>query len=228
MSNFNGFPRETVSFFKQLTANNDKYWFAEHKPDFEAHVLRPAQEFVIAMGERLHKLRPAINADPRVDKSIFRIHRDTRFTKGKQPYKTHLGIFFWEGAGKKMECPGFYMQVEPGYFMLAAGIYFFPPNLLERYRESVADDKRGPALARAVAKVEKNKGLLVGGEHYKRVPRGFPPDHPRADLLRYQALYAFQETKLPAELYSAKILDYAYQRWAPMVPVQAWLAEMIK
>jgi uncharacterized protein (TIGR02453 family) len=228
MAEFTGFPHETVSFFARLAKNNDKYWFNEHKAEFQDQVLRPAQAFVVAMGERLRKLRPAVQADPRVDKSIFRIYRDTRFSKGKQPFKTHLGIFFWEGSGKKMECPGFYFHLEPNYFMLAAGIYFFPPPLLARYRESVADAKRGPALARTIAKVQKNKGIQIGGEHYKRVPRGFPQDHPRADLLRYQALYAFSETALPKELTSAKVLDYAEQRWAKMVPVHAWLVDLIK
>ena len=226
MTAFKGFPRESVAFLAALAKNNDKYWFAEHKGEYEEHVLQPAQALVAAMGERLKTLRPRVIADPRVNKSIFRVHRDTRFSGDKRPYKTHLGVFFWEGAGKKMESSGFYFHVEPGYFMVAAGIYFFPPRLLSLYRENVAHERHGAALARIVKQVQKDGKVLVGGEHYRRVPRGYDPEHPRGELLRYHALYAFVESKVPKELFSGALIAHCLQLWTPMVPLHDWLVEM--
>ena len=81
MSGFNGFPPEAVTFFKELRENNNKTWFEVHNPDFQQFVLEPAQDFILEMGSKLKKLSPGIHAEPRVNKSIFRIYRDIRFSK---------------------------------------------------------------------------------------------------------------------------------------------------
>jgi uncharacterized protein (TIGR02453 family) len=78
---FTGFPEETLQFFTGLAANNNKPWFDAHKPKYEKYVLATAQDFVVALGERLRNLSPHVVADPRVNKSIFRIYRDVRFSK---------------------------------------------------------------------------------------------------------------------------------------------------
>ena len=83
--------------------------------------MTPARLFVGEMGARLKKLSPGVQADPRVDKSIFRIFRDTRFSRDKTPYKTHLGIWFWEGDGPRMECSGFYFHLDPPKLMNGSG-----------------------------------------------------------------------------------------------------------
>ena len=82
-NNFRGFPKECVQFFTELEKNNNKHWFETHRKDYEEYVLNPARQFVLTMGERLKKISPGIVADPRIDKSIFRIYRDTRFSKNK-------------------------------------------------------------------------------------------------------------------------------------------------
>ena len=89
---FEGFFKETIDFFKELKTNNDKLWFDLHRGPYEDYVLGTAKSFIIAMGERLKKLSPTINADPRTNKSLFRINRDTRFSKDKTPYKTQYTL----------------------------------------------------------------------------------------------------------------------------------------
>jgi len=74
---FEGFSKKTVRFFEQLAANNNKVWFENHRNDFEADVMEPAREFVVALGARLKSIAPNILAIPKVNKSIFRINRDT-------------------------------------------------------------------------------------------------------------------------------------------------------
>jgi uncharacterized protein (TIGR02453 family) len=97
--------------------------------------MTPARSFVTAMGEKLRKIAPGIVADPRVNKSIFRIYRDTRFSKEKTPFKTNLGIWFWEGDLPRMESFGFYFHVEGKKMMLAAGVYMFQKEQLEAFRK---------------------------------------------------------------------------------------------
>ena len=140
---FAGFDKKTARFFNQLGKNNDKAWFDRHRPDYDNHVMAPARDFVVAMGEKLRAKFKGIQAEPKVNKSIFRINRDTRFSKDKSPYKTHLGLWMWEGDAPRMECSGFYFHFEPPNLLLGVGIYRFSKPLLEAYRHSVDDPKTG-------------------------------------------------------------------------------------
>jgi uncharacterized protein (TIGR02453 family) len=227
-SGFSGFSRESVKFFRDLTDNNNKSWFADHKMDYENHVLSPARDFVFEMGKRLEKIAPKIQANPKVDKSIFRIYRDTRFSKDKSPYKTHLGIFLWEGDRPKLECSGFYFHLEPPELMLGVGIYCFSKTLLPVYRDSVVHSKHGPVLVKAIKEVSDKGNYALGGKHYKKTPRGYDPEHKNAELLLYNGFWASSSGKIPKELHSAKILDYCFQRFQDMSPVHKWLVAMTK
>ncbi|MFH0824998.1 MAG: DUF2461 domain-containing protein [Pseudomonadota bacterium] len=223
---FSGFPVAAVKFLNELNANNSREWFAAHRKEYEDHLLSPARDFVYELGKRLTELSPNVNADPRTDKSIFRINRDTRFSADKSPYKTHLGIFFWEGAWPKMECSGFYFHLQPPELMLAAGMHRFPKPVLEEFRNAVADPRYGANLADAISRVTSKPGYQVGGTHYKRVPRGFDSNHERADLLLHNGLYAMFNAELPAELHTPEIVDYCFERFKDMSPLHSRLVEM--
>jgi uncharacterized protein (TIGR02453 family) len=223
---FNGFPKEYTKFFADLALNNNKLWFNEHKPDYEQFVLEPSKLFVIAMGERLSGLSQDINAIPMVNKSLFRINRDTRFSKDKTPYKTHIGIFFWEGTRKRMECPGFYLHVKSNNLMLGGGMHEFPKDLLESYRKATIDKRSGKELINVVDTLKKEK-LSVSGAHYKRVPQGYDPDHENSDLLKHNGLYTMVETKIPKEFYSDKLIDYCFERFKKMYPLHQWIKTYI-
>ncbi len=225
-TNFDGFPAASVKFYEQLALNNSKTWFAEHKADFETHVMQPTRDFVFEMGKSLSHIAPRIIADPRMDRSIFRPYRDTRFSKDKAPYKTHLGIFFWEGVRPKMECSGFYFHLEPPSLFLGAGLYCFPKAILEEFRDSAVDPKHGPALTRAVQSVLKKGQYGIAGKHYKKTPRGYDPQHVNAEFLLFNGLYATFEEEIPEALHSREIIDYCLERFEHMAPVHRWLVEL--
>lgn len=225
-TDFTGLPGQCVEFYTQLARNNNKLWLEEHKNDFEKYVLAPARLFVFEMGRLLSTIAPKIHADPRVDKSIFRLYRDTRFSKDKAPYKTHLGIFFWEGKHPKMECSGYYFHLEPPVLFLGAGIHCFPPKLLEAYRNSVADSKFGPALVMSVEELTTKPGYSIGGKHFKKLPKGYHAEGLAAELLLHNGLYAAYETEIPDALYSSEILDYCFEIFKEMTPIHRWLVEM--
>ena len=224
---FSGFPRECFRFYRELAKNNNKQWFEQHKGDYESHVLDPARRFVLAMGERLARLSPGINADPRVDRSIFRIYRDVRFSGDKRPFKTNLGIWLWEGNGKRMESSGYYVMMEPDSILLGVGMYMFPKEYLKDYRDSVVHPKHGAALARAMQAVKKKGNYDIGGEFYKKIPRGYPADHKNAPLLLHNGLWAGLEAKVPKEAYTPGFVDYCYRHFANLYPVHAWLCDML-
>ena len=227
-SGFDGFPKECIRFYKGLKKNNTKVWFEEHRGEFDDYVMIPARLFVGEMGARLKKLSAGVHADPRVDKSIFRIFRDTRFSKDKTPYKTHLGIWFWEGDGPRMECSGFYFHLDPPKLMLGVGIYMFPRHMIDEYRNSVVHEKYGKELTRIISKITKIPGCNIGRRHYKRVPRGFDPDHKNAELLMMNGFYGGIETTIPKELHISGIIDYCYDRYKPFVPLHKWIVGVTK
>lgn len=223
---FQGFSKETVAFFETLKKNNNKAWFDGHRQDYENHVLKPAKAFVVAMGEKLRAAFPGIIASPKVNKSLFRITRDTRFRLDKRPYKTNLGIFFWEGSRPRMECSGFYFHLEPPKFLLGAGGYMLPRRWLDRYRRMVVDPEYGEELADVILKISKLKCWELGGRHYKRIPPGYDASHPNADLLLHNGLYAGCETDIPDELYSRKLIDYCWKKFHAMAPLHKWLVSI--
>jgi uncharacterized protein (TIGR02453 family) len=223
-SEFAGFPPGLIPFFKQLAANNNRGWFQENRERYRAQVLDPAVAFVLGMGPRLHRFAPDIVADPRAGGagSIFRIHRDTRFSPDKTPYKTHLGIHFSAG-NIKTDSPGFYFHLEPGMLLLAVGHYQMGKESLARYREAVLHKTHGPALDRAVRKVLALPGVKLGGSHYKRVPRGVDPAHKYGEYLLHNGLYVFTEDRPPRELFGPGCADFVAARFKAMAPVYAWL-----
>jgi len=227
MSEFKGFPPEFLAFFDGLQKNNSKDWFDRHRRDYEICVLTPAADFVTALGKKLTKIAPHIQAIPKVNQSLFRLNRDVRFSADKRPYKTNLGIFFWEGHRKRMECSGFYFHVENRRLMTAAGMHTFPRDFIEPYRGAVVDKTLGPRLVKA-AKAVTGKGCTLGGAHYKRIPRGYDPEHGNAPYLLHSGLYAMREEPLPDVLFSSELVDYAFGRYRDMAPVHKWLLEVRK
>jgi uncharacterized protein (TIGR02453 family) len=227
MAEFNGFSKDLVQFFKNLKKNNTKQWFDEHRNEYEENVLFPSREFVVTMGERLRKIAPAVNAIPKVNQSLFRINRDTRFSNDKSPYKTCMGIWFWEGHRKRMECSGFYFHHEADRLLIGAGIHTFPKPLLDIYREAVVDKKLGRELRKAVERV-RDKGYPVGGKHYKRIPRDYDEAHPNAEFLLHNGLHAVLDEKIPKQFYSEAIIDYAFSHYKQMAPIHNWLKKALE
>jgi len=226
MGSFNGFPKETFEFFEKLKQNNSKDWFQANRNEYDEFVKKPSEQFVIEMGEMLKQLAPRISAIPKVNKSLFRINRDTRFSKDKRPYKTNLGIWFWEGARKRMECSGFYFHLGDGKLMLGTGIHIFSKELLKLYRDAVSDKKRALPLEAAVNKISE-KGYIIVGKHYKRFPRGYDASHRQAKFLLFNGLTAMIEEDIPREFYSPSIVEYAFSHYNNMYPIHEWLTKTI-
>ena len=227
---FKGFSQDTLDFYAELALNNNRDWFERQRDRYQRAVLQPAVAFVAEVGERLRLISPYIVADPRTNGagSIFRIYRDTRFSKDKTPFKPYLGIFFWEGSRPKMENSGFYFHLEPDRLMLYAGIYEFGASILPRYRDAVVHPHFGPALAQAVERVLATGRCEIGGRHYKRVPAGYDPTHPNADFLLHRALYASTGGDLPSALFSARLLDYCLDRFSDMAPLHQWIVSVLE
>ena len=164
MPEFTGFPRQAVTFLRDLESNNDRDWFKANRGRYDEYLAAPA----LALGRDLQRFGTV---------RLFRPYNDARF-HARPPIKEHIGIPFGiEGA------TGFYAELSLDGLLVAGGLYRSQPDQVARLREAVADGRRGGALSRALAKARAG-GLDLGEPDLERVPRGHDADHPRADLLR--------------------------------------------
>jgi uncharacterized protein (TIGR02453 family) len=229
MGEFKGFPGEGIQFLRDLGQNNIKTWFEAHKQTYLDVVQAPALALVVALGERLQARFPDVHYDTRTNGSgsLMRIYRDTRFSADKSPYKTNIAMVFASGTGKKMEAPGFGLQITPENVGLVAGMFGFPKPLLETYRQAVLDDKRGQALDEAAEAVRRAGNYTIEGEEYKRVPSGYDADHPRANWLKFTGLYAFAPEISLEVAQTPALVDAAMTHFVNMAPIQRWLAQAL-
>jgi len=189
---FSGFGKGAQQFFIDLAQNNQKTWFEANKSRYEVEVLEPALRLVEILGSKLATLRPGIHyeASAHGRGSIFRIHRDLRFSKDKTPYKTHLGVLFWLNLGlPKKDNPGFYLELNQAGVKLYAGLWELDKARLEAFRQSVTNP--GPALELdKIFQALQTAGYETAQPYYKRPPKGFVAEHEAAGLLLYRALWA--------------------------------------
>ena len=218
------FPKKTASFLNKLSKNNNREWFEANRELYNSDFLEPAIQFVIEMGDKLIDLDPEIVAIPKIDKSIFRLHRDVRFSKNKQPYKTNAGLYFWNTKAKKMDSSGFYFHLEPKSFGVGAGIYIFPPHILKNYRDVVSKPVKAKELHKIVQAL-KRKGLSVLGENYKKIPKGYNGNFPHSEYLLYNGIHGWYDGKNLKELEGGKAVVRIFKLFREMQPMHTWLVK---
>lgn len=214
-SAFRGFPKEAFEFLRSLERNNTRDWFQPRKEIYENSVRAPMSAFIEALNVELVQFAPRHIADPR--KAIYRIYRDTRFSKDKTPYKTHIAASFNRAGLEKHVSAGFYFSVSPKEIEVAGGVYMPGPDQLRairRYLEAHHEEFRATVENRSVRK-------LLGelwGEPMARVPKGFSPDHPAADLIKRKN-WVLYDTRLDPKLaLTPKLLTEVVKRFKAMTP----------
>lgn len=185
------FTRGTFDFLRDLTENNDRDWFQANRDRYESRVREPAQRFILAIGEELDRISPHLRADPRtVGGSLFRIHRDVRFSKDKRPYKNHTGIQFRHSAGKDAHAPGLYLHIEPRNCFLGMGAWRPSGPALKRIRTALVE--RPDDWIAATRSPAFTESFELGGDSLTRGPRGFDADHPLFEDLKRKDFIAFR------------------------------------
>jgi uncharacterized protein (TIGR02453 family) len=172
------FGPKLFKFLRDLAANNNKPWFQDNKPRYEDDVKEPLLSFISDFADHLEKISEQFNSDPRPNGgSMFRIYRDARFARDKDPYKTHAAAHFRHRVGKDVHAPGFYLHLEPGNCFMGGGIWHPDPPALRKIRDAIVakpDDWK---------KVLKS-GLVIEGDTLTRAPQGYRADHSFVDDLK--------------------------------------------
>jgi len=213
---FAGFSREGLQFLADLSVNNERAWFQPRKAEYERLLKQPLEALCVALAERFVEGSIPLVADPA--RSPFRIYRDLRFSKDKSPYKPYVSASFpWLGGG-----PGGYFSLRPGEIYLGGGLWHPEPAVLAAWRTAVAD--RPAEVHAALQDVDFVRTFGdVEGERLKRVPAGFPADHPDADLLRLKDV-TFSRRLSDEEALSAQLPDLLADGFSAALPVLRFLA----
>lgn len=189
------FTPKVFSFIRDLSENNDRKWFKARQEQYELEIREPALDFVEDFGKKLKTVSKHFNADPRpIGGSLFRIQRDTRFSKDKTPYKTHVGIHFRHFATKEdVHAPGFYLHLEPGGCFAGVGLWRPATQDALSIRTKIVDEagrwKRVTHGARFTDMYQ------LEGESLVRPPKGFDPEHPLIEDLKRKDFLATTRIK---------------------------------
>ena len=177
------FTRAMFAFLKDLEDNNNREWFKRNKDRYEELIRDSAIRFITDFGPHLKKISGHFRADPRtVGGSLFRIYRDTRFSKDKRPYKTMVGIHFRHELGKDAHAPGFYLHIERNGCFAGAGIWHPDSKSLQGIRSAIVDDPQ--TWKRVIAGKRFRDVYALEGDRLKRPPKGFDPGHPLIEELK--------------------------------------------
>jgi uncharacterized protein (TIGR02453 family) len=225
------FSKHSLEFLKSLKRHNNKAWFEAHRSDYEEHVREPMRTLIAEMDARLARFAPEIAADPR--RSMFRIHRDIRFSKDKSPYKTNAACwFFHAGASRQVGqeaeggSAGFYFHLEPGAAFAGGGLWRPPRGLLAKLREGIAEDPKGFQKIVTARPVVTRFGGLSSEDVLRRMPGGYGEDDPGAQWLKHQS-FTLGRRLTDAQVTSTRLPDLLEADFALMTPLVRWLNQTI-
>jgi uncharacterized protein (TIGR02453 family) len=212
------FSPATFRFLRQLERHNNREWFHAHKADYERHVREPFQALIADLQAPLAEISPHYRADPRkVGGSLFRIHRDTRFSHNKLPYKSWAGARLFHERRREIAAPSFYLHVEPGGCFAGGGLWHPESHTLKRVRDFMADNPA--SWKRATRGKAFRDHFEFWGESLVRPPRGFDPAHELIDDLKRKS-FAAGEGFDEALACSGELRPFAvatFKRLAPMI-----------
>jgi uncharacterized protein (TIGR02453 family) len=223
-SSFPGFPAEGPRFLRDLKLNNRREWFQEHKHIYEEKVRGPMIELATALGEEIAAFAPEMAVEPK--KAVYRIYRDVRFSPDKSPYKTHIAAVFSPRGLEKHSGAGMYFHISADEVLVGGGIYAPGSAELLAVRRYLAEHAKE---FDAVLRERQFRALFkeMTGERLKRVPKGFPKDHPAADLLVYKQFLA--GTLLSPEIVTTpKLFQELLKHFRAITPFLQFLNKPLK
>jgi uncharacterized protein (TIGR02453 family) len=208
---FDGFPEAGLAFLRELAQHNDRDWFEQHRAAWDEQIVPAMMAWCGELAERLRDVMPRLVFQPRVGGSVYRLNRDTRFSRDKSPYKTHVAALIWEGV-EKHDAPGVYLHVSPDEIIFGGGIYMFEDARLERLKAALASARKS--------------GLKVdAGEKLVRPPYGFDPEGPLAELSKYKGLALGKTYKPAGWVHTREALERSETVARAYAPLHAWLRD---
>lgn len=186
------FTAASFAFLADLARNNSRDWFTANKARYEAEVRTPFLNLLADLQAPLAKISTHYRADTRSQGgSLFRQHRDTRFSNDKQPYKTWAGARLFHEDSKGIEAPVFYLHIQPGASFVGGGLWHPQPDTLKKVRDFLAGNP--VAWKKATQSKRFREQMKLGGDSLTRPPRGYDPAHELIEDIRRKDFVASAE-----------------------------------
>ena len=208
--------KPVFTFLTRLAKHNERPWFLERKAIYD-QLRAQFEEDAEFLFRELAKLDPAL-AGLEGRKSLFRIYRDVRFSKNKDPYKTHFSAYFTASAGKEIEAPGYYLQLGPnGQTMIAGGLYMPDKTQLAAIRQEI--DYNADELKAILAASDFRRFFnTMSGDKLKKSPAAYSVEHPEIELLKHKSFTATHQMADAEVLSHNDFRAYALDGFRAMVP----------
>ncbi|MEM9632960.1 MAG: TIGR02453 family protein [Pseudomonadota bacterium] len=218
-----GFPPEAFKFLTSLSQNNTKEWFEANKSHYQQAIKKPADHFRPELERALSTL-----TGHEIASKQFRINRDLRFSKDKTPYNTHIRMAFWpKGSafeGRDAQPPSFFLSVEPSHIRFGTGCMAFSKPILGTYLHALEAGK-GEEIE-ALLNTLISQGFERSAPDLAKAPRGFPKDHPHADLARHKGLAVWKTTNDIKMVIGEEAAGSLADAWRPALPFWSWLVAL--
>jgi len=215
--------RETLVFIKDVAENNNREWFAEHKPKYEeakADVL----ELVAAIIPELSKIDPLISADLDPKKCLMRIYRDVRFSKNKDPYKNNFGMWF-SSKSKGGNEPGYYLHIQPGKSFIAGGYWMPEAPHVKLIRQEI--DYNIGDFKEIIENKDFKKNFKLGtASALKNAPKGYDPADPNIEYLKLKSFEATMQLD-DEEFFKPTLVNKLISSFKTVNPLVAFLRNAI-
>jgi uncharacterized protein (TIGR02453 family) len=202
---FSGWPEAALDFFEGLERDNSKAYWTSHRQLYDEVVLAPLTELTEDLSAEFGPVK------------IFRPYRDIRFSADKSPYKTEAGAMVGSA----------YVRLSAAGLAAGSGKFHLAADQLARYRDAVVDDASGTVLAAIVAGLSAEDVTMIGHDKLKSAPRGYAPDHPRVELLRYKGLAAYREWPVERWLSTPEAADRIRDFLVATKPLTSWLDDHV-
>lgn len=218
------FTNSYLSFFKDLSQNNNTDWFNLNKKTYEKEGKKPFETFIEKMITEIHQITPEIMIDPK--DAIFRINKDIRFSADKSPYKTEMSAVISKSGKKSNPCPGLYINLGPEKAVIAAGLKMLEKEQLKELRYHIADNSE------QFESIIQNKAFksafgLIQGDCIKRLPEEFKEAAETQPLLYNTSFLAIAE--LPSsEIIKPDFSEEVIKLYKLTLPFATFLKEPLK
>lgn len=209
----------TFLFLNDLAENNNREWFAANKPAYLA-AKADTEAFTVSLIREASRFDPLL-AELQPKDCLFRIYRDTRFSKDKTPYKTHMGLWLCP-TGRNSNGPGYYLHIAPGASFLAGGYWMPAPAHLKAIRQEIDYNSQELKQLLEAASFRKFFSGLDEEHALKTAPQGYPKDHPDIDLLKLKSFTVRAPLKDSA-LTGARAARSVARGWEALYPLNSYL-----
>ena len=215
--------KNILNFLNELNENNNRDWFIDNKDKYET-AKNQFEELVNILIMKIKEFDPVLDVNS-AKECAFRIYRDVRFSKNKEPYKTNMGAYIAKG-GRKSELAGYYIHIQPGESFAGGGLYCPQTKVLKAVRDDIFHNSS------QIKKIINNKEFNTAfpqlyGEKLKTAPKGYPKDFPDIDLLNYKS-YTVIKPFSDKEILSLDFLDKVLAVFKIQKPLNDYLNNVIK